>query len=178
LVNGIRRLVIGATALALLLLAGVSPAGADPGNDPRAPDLSDCPELRVDAGNKVSFQALGVGVQIYRWDGTSWAFVAPMAVLFDGNGVVATHGAGPSWESDSGSTVVGGTIAKCTPDPDAIPWLKLEKVTSEGPGIFADVTFIQRVHTVGGVAPSEAGSFVGEEARVPYLADYIFYRKQ
>ena len=69
-------------ALALLLLALVAPAGAAPGNDNRAPDLGDCQDLQVPAGNKVAFHAFGVGVQIYRWNGTSWIFVAP------GGGVV------------------------------------------------------------------------------------------
>jgi hypothetical protein len=40
------------------------------------------------------------------------------------------------------------------------------------------VTFIQRVNTVGGLKPAEPGEEVGEVARVPYAADYYFYRKQ
>jgi hypothetical protein len=161
-------------ALALLLLALGAPAGADD----RVPDLSECPELVVDDGNKVAFEATGIGVQIYRWDGTKWVFVAPEAVLFEGrSGAVAIHFAGPTWESRSGSTVVGSVVAKCTPDPDSIPWLKLT-ASSEGPGIFADVTFIQRLNTMGGIAPDEPGAFVGDEARVPYVAQYVFYRKK
>jgi hypothetical protein len=174
----IRRGVTGLTVPALLLLALVAPAGAAAGNDARFPDLSDCPELKVDEGNIVAFEALGVGVQIYRWNGAAWVFVAPEAVLFHGDGVVATHFAGPTWESNSGSTVVGSTIDFCTPDPDSIPWLKLKAAKTTGPGIFADVTFIQRLNTVGGLAPDEPGDFVGEVARVPYAATYIFYRKQ
>src|SRR5689334_6099730 len=91
-------------ALSLLLLAPLAPAGADPGNDNRAPDLGDCPQLQVGEGNKVTLSAHATGVQIYRWNGTSWAFVAPEAVLFadDGDhGVVAIHYAGPTWESNS-----------------------------------------------------------------------------
>jgi hypothetical protein len=165
-------------ALALLLLTALAPAGANPGNDDRAPDLGDCQDLQVPAGNRVAFEAHGVGVQIYRWNGTSWVFVAPEAVLFHGDGVVAIHFAGPTWESDSGSEVVGAVIEHCTPDPDSIPWLLLAAVSSEGPGIFDGVTFIQRLNTVGGIAPAEPGDFVGEEARVPYAADYVFYRQQ
>ena len=37
-------------------------------------------------------------------------------------------------------------------------------------------TFIQRVNTTGGKAPSTDGAFVGQVARVPYTADYFFYR--
>jgi hypothetical protein len=37
---------------------------------------------------------------------------------------------------------------------------------------------IQRVNTVGGIAPSTLGTFVGQEARVPYTTEYFFYWEQ
>ena len=33
-------------------------------------------------GSKVSFHVFGIGVQIYRWNGTKWDFVNPPANLF------------------------------------------------------------------------------------------------
>src|SRR4051812_11476109 len=96
--------------LALLLLALVAPVGAARGDDNRAPDLGDCQKLRVPAGNKVAFHASGVGVQIYRWNGTGWIFVAPEAVLFANagdDGETGIHFGGPTWQSNSGSKVVG-----------------------------------------------------------------------
>jgi len=168
--------------LPLLLLAfatQVSPARAD--DDARAPDLGGCEEVQVPAGHKVLFHAHAEGVQIYRWDGANWIFVAPCAVLYadqaGGNGVVATHFAGPTWESNSGSTVVGATDVRC-PVPDAIPWLRLKAAAHDGPGIFDRVTYIQRINTAGGLAPTEPGDFPGDEADVPYTADYYFYRAQ
>ena len=167
-------------AVAALLLALVTSVGAEPGNDPRAPELvGDCARLRVEEGNKVIAHAYAIGVQVYRWNGTSWTFVAPVALLYQDegyNGEFATHYVGPTWESNSGSKVVGSVLQRCTPDPDAIPWLLLEAVSSEGPGIFDGVTFIQRVNTVGGKAPTDPGDFPGEVVRVPYTADYFFYR--
>jgi hypothetical protein len=62
----------------------------------------------------------------------------------------------------------------CTPDAASIPWLSLS-AAPDGPGIFADVAFIQRLHTVGGNPPSTPG-FLGEERQVPYTADYLFYK--
>jgi hypothetical protein len=162
---------------ALLLLALAAPIGAGPGDDNRAPDLDGCEVLRVPAGNKVAFRAYAEGVQVYRWDGAGWALVGPEAWLFDQDGdVVGIHYAGPTWESNSGSTVKGAVLQRCTPDPDAIPWLLLGAVSSDGPGIFRRVTFIQRVNTAGGLAPAAPGAFPGEVARVPYAADYYFYR--
>jgi len=64
---------------------------------------------------------------------------------------------------------------RCTPNPNAIPWLLLSAV-ADGPGVFHRVAFIQRVNTVGGNAPSSPGSVVGAEARVPYTTEYFFYR--
>ena len=171
--------IVTLAALALFLLALVAPAGADSGNENQAPDLGGCQNLQVPAGNEVAFHVHGEGVQIYRWDGTSWAFVAPAAVLFADAGydsAVGINYAGPTWESVGGSKVVGKVLERCTPDPDAIPWLLLGAVFTEGPGIFHRVTFIQRVNTVGGKAPAEPGDFPGEVARVPYTAEYYFYR--
>jgi hypothetical protein len=174
-----RRNAIRRTALALLLL--IASVGAAPGGDNREPDLSDYPKLQVGEGHKVAYRAYAEGVQIYRWDGTSWVFQKPEAILYDYGGeaeVVGIHYAGPTWESNSGSYVVGRVLERATPDPDAIPWLKLEATDSDGPGIFDGVTYIQRVNTVGGKAPAYGGVNVGDEARVYYTAEYYFYRAQ
>jgi hypothetical protein len=173
-----RALTGAVIALALLLLAGATPGAAVPG-DPRAPDLGDCQDLQVSPGNRVAFHLYAEGVQIYRWDGASWVFVAPEAVLFPGGGgggIVGIHYGGPTWESVSGSKVVGTVLERCPADPGAIPWLLLGAVATQGPGPFHRVTFIQRVNTVGGTAPSLPGDVPGQVARVPYTADYYFYR--
>ena len=172
-------IVAGAAAL---LLALVVTAGAEPGNDNRTPVLEgECAKLAVEAGNKVIAHGYATGAQIYRWTGVSWEFVAPDAVLFQDegeHGVLASHFAGPTWKSLSGSEVVGAVDKKCTPDPDSIPWLLLKATSSHGPGIFDGVTFIQRVNTEGGLAPTEPGDEVGDLAAVPYTAEYYFYRAQ
>ena len=175
------RAALGVSIVALML-ALVITARAEPGNDNRAPVLvGDCAKLNVEEGNKVIAHGFAIGVQIYRWDGSAWIFVAPRATLYedpDFHGEFAQHFGGPTWESNSGSSVVGtAVLQRCTPDPDSIPWLLL-KGEGSGSGIFADVTFVQRVNTVGGKAPSEPGDFVGDEAEVPYTADYYFYRHQ
>jgi len=166
-------------ALALLLVALVAPIGAVMGNDNRLPDLGDCQKLQAPAGSTVAFAAYAEGVQIYQWNGAAWSFTGPEAVLYSPDEeVVGIHYGGPTWESPSGSKVVGAVVDKCTPDPDAIPWLLLRRVSSEGPGIFRRVTSIQRLYTTGGLAPADPGDFVGEEARVPYTAWYVFYREE
>jgi len=176
-----RRAMLGAAlAWGLAVLGLVAPVEAEPGNDNRAPDLADYPKLQVEEGHKVAFHAYAEGVQIWGWTGTSWVFLKPEAVLYAtaaDDGIVGIHYGGPTWESASGSYVVGTLIDKATPNSNAIPWLLLGAVKSEGPGIFEGVTYIQRVNTVGGIAPADPGEFPGEQARVPYTADYFFYRE-
>ena len=168
-------------ALAVLALASVQLARA--GADNRAPNLPSplCDRLQVQAGNRVAFHVYALGVQIYRWDGTSWVFVAPSARLFadaEYHGEVGIHYAGPTWESHSGGKVIASRQESCAPDPTAIPWLLLHMVSTEGPGIFDRVTYIQRVNTSGGLPPTGPGPFIGAEEEVPYTAEYYFDRAQ
>jgi uncharacterized protein DUF3455 len=161
-----------AAAVTFSLITAVATAYAD-----RTPTVPDA--LSVPAGNKVEFHAYAVGVQIYSWNTTTgqWGFVAPEAVLHDADGnVVGIHYAGPTWQTGSGSKVVGARIAGVTMDANSIPWLLLQAKTAQGPGVLGNTTYVQRVSTVGGLAPSTAGTVNGEIARVPYRAEYYFYR--
>jgi hypothetical protein len=163
----------------LTTVARAAQNGVDEIQSPNLP--AGCGTLQIPAGNKASFHVYAIGVQIYRWDGTNWNFVAPVANLYADagfNGKVGIHYAGPTWESNSGSRVAAKRLDGCTPDSNAIPWLKLQTVSTEKPGIFGKVTYIQRVNTTGGLTPALPGFFVGEEKRVPYTAEYFFYRAE
>jgi len=129
------------------------------------------------------------GVQIYECRGKKdqpgeyeWAFVAPEAELFDAAGTrIGKHYAGPHWESTDGSKIVGALKANSpAPAADAIPWLLLA-AKSDGPeGSFSKFTSVQRVSTVGGLAPKTGCSqaVVETPARVFYTADYYFFGKK
>jgi len=167
---------IAVAVLAVVLFANTLPGQGGKG---LAPDLGDCLNLRPPDGNRVFSRVFAEGVQIYRWNGTSWVFVAPEADLSanpGGTGIVGIHYAGPTWESLSGSKVVGTVEQRCTVNADDIQWLLLRSVSSEGPGIFSAVTYIQRLNTSGGIAPTAPGTSVGDIARVPYTTEYYFYR--
>jgi hypothetical protein len=153
----------------------------------QVPALPEGPEsLRVPAGEALSLRAHGTGVQIYtclasKDDPTqfAWAFKAPEADLVDGAGKkVAKHYAGPTWEANDGSKVVGEVMARDDgPDLKAIPWLLLSAKSTTGTGLFSNTQFIQRLRTAGGKAPAEGcdQSHAGAESRIAYGADYLFY---
>jgi hypothetical protein len=173
----------GIVVLLAVALASIPVARANEGNRQVELPLPLCESIQVPEGNKLSFHTYARGVQIYKWNGGSWDFIAPVATLFAEEnffGEVGTHYVGPKWESKSGSKVEARRVAGtgCTPDPTAIAWLLLKKHETTGPGIFNRVTYIQRVNTTGGLAPADPGSTVGEVKEVPYTAEYYFYRAE
>ena len=151
-----------------------------PAQDRLEPDLPvGCEQLQVPEGNEVAFRVYASGVQVYWWNGTSWGFVGPIATLYADSGMrgkVGLHYGGPTWKSNSGSLVIGKNPIRCTPADDSIPWLRLEADETDGAGIFEGVTYIQRINTAGGKAPTEPGTFDGEQVSVPYATEYYFYR--
>ena len=175
-----------AASLAVMLLGSIC---ACAGHKPRPP--ADVPSALVVPGNVALTAALhGSGVQIYAClpaaqapGHFNWVFQAPAADLAEATGKdVGRHYAGPTWEGYDGSKVVGEVIAKdAGPNPGtAVPWLLVRAQSTSGKGIFGKTAYIQRLHTVGGLAPTEpcdAGRS-GQRTRVPYSADYYFYARR
>jgi hypothetical protein len=141
--------------------------------------------LRPAANESLATTVSARGVQVYecrvRKDGGGyeWAFVAPDADLLDARGrTIGRHGAGPYWQAADGSRVVGTVKARAeAPESGSIPWLLLTTKSSGPSGAFSEVTSIQRVNTVGGIAPATpcTAPLTGTPARVPYTADYRLF---
>ena len=139
----------------------------------------------------------------------AWILFTPQATLFaDNDKQVITHVFSPNpfenntnqgvvtdggmiratWQdSRDTSTVWAMAIAVYSDDafvaPDAIPWLLLDVVGAQdgptGGHRLTSTTFIQRLNTSGGIAPSTGcavSTDVGKKASVPYTADYLFYK--
>ena len=152
---------------------------------------ADVPEkLKPAASESLAMVVPARGVQIYecraskdRDGGYEWAFIAPEADLFDASGTkkIGRHFAGPHWEAADGSLVQGAVMERAdAPAADAIPWLLLSAKSIGPQGSFSSVTSIQRVSTVGGVAP-KGGCFeaeAGKRLRIGYSADYYFFAPQ
>ena len=149
---------------------------------------TDVPEnLKPSANESLATIAAAKGVQIYECRASKdrageyeWMFIAPEAELFDASGTkkIGKHYAGPHWEAADGSRIVGVTKERAdAPREGSIPWLLLA-AKSDGPeGSFSKVTSVQRLHTVGGVAP-RGGCFEAEKGtqlRIGYTADYYFF---
>jgi hypothetical protein len=140
-------------------------------------------QLRPPANEKLLLRVHAKGDQVYVCKGeagqVAWTLKAPDAQLFDKDDKpIGKHFAGPSWEANDGSRVTGNAVAKApSPDADSIPWLLVNVVSHEGKGVLSTATSIQRINTKGGKAPASGcdDSHSGQEVRVTYSADYLFY---
>jgi hypothetical protein len=152
----------------------------------QAPTQVAVPEkLRPAAQESLAMVVPAKGVQIYECRakkaaaGYEWAFIGPEAELFDGNGKkIGKHYGGPHWEAADGSKILGAVKERAdAPSADAIPWLLLAAKSVGPEGSFSRVTSIQRVNTLGGIAPQGGctQAAAGLPARVTYTADYLFF---
>lgn len=145
--------------------------GADQSNVPA--------EIRVPEGQKLVLRTVGAGVQIYNCVQDAWMFREPSAILYRKGAPVAIHYAGPTWQSIQDSSKVTGAVRARVdaPNPaDDIPWLLLQATTNTGVGKFGEVTYIQRLNTRGGVAPTGTCDATQKPSvAVPYMAIYNFW---
>jgi hypothetical protein len=190
-------LIAGITALGMAL-ALPQAAHAQTVTPPPVPT-----DIQVPAGNQAFLLGRGVGTQNYvcvpsdTIGHVNWRLFTPQATLFSDLGEqLTTHFSSPNpdepgvvrvtWEdSRDTSTVWARATGSVTVSPTAIPWVRLlvvgRVVGPTGGNTLFGTTFIQRVNTVGGLAPSKRCDLptdIGNEAFVPYTADYFFFKKQ
>ena len=161
--------------------------------------------IEVEPPNAAFLLGRGVGTQNYvcrpvqSLGRVDWVLFTPQATLFgDGDEQLTTHFFSPNpaenivsaaWQDSLDTSTVWGRIIASSFDPafvkaGAIPWLLVEATgTQAGPtggDTLSNTTFIQRVNTEGGVAPAtgcDQPQDIGKSAFVPYVADYVFYKK-
>ncbi len=178
----LRATTFAASALAVSLLAACSSMSSAPmysqANLPAA--------VQVPAGNKVAIETVGVGEITYQCnakkdaaDQFEWVFAGPDAKLNDRKGkqIGKYYGPPATWESLDGSKLTGTQVAVAPSSAGNIPNQLVKANPASGNGAMTGVTYIQRVNTIGGVAPASpcAASNVGAKQTVKYQADYIFY---
>ena len=143
--------------------------------------------VKVPAGNVVKLESVGAGEITYECRAKAdmagqfeWVFVGPDAVLSDRTGkrIGKYYGPPATWEAMDGSKITGAQVAVSPAAAGSIPLQLVKANPAMGAGAMQGVTYIQRVATQGGVAPSTAcvASAMGQKQIVKYQADYIFWR--
>jgi hypothetical protein len=145
-------------------------------------------EITPPAGNKAVLTLVGAGDLTYECKAVAdkpgmfaWTFAGPNAKLMDASKKeVGKYYGGPTWESMDGSKVTGKQLAVSPGPAGAIPLQLVQANPSTGKGAMSDITYIQRLKTVGGVAPASPActmANVGTKTTVGYQADYVFFKK-
>jgi len=188
--------IVSATALAVAFTVSLAqPAHAEV-TPPPVPA-----NIQVPPGSRALLEGHAVGTQNYVClpSGTGFKFTlfTPQATLFNDLGKqITTHYFSPNpfeggkirvtWQSRDTSTV-WGQVNDSSSDrnfvkPGAVAWLLVKVVGAEdgptGGDTLTETAFIQRLNTSGGLAPATGCSSVtdvGNQAFVPYTADYFFY---
>ena len=144
--------------------------------------------VKVPAGHVVAMEAVGAGDITYECRVKTgmagqfeWVFVGPDAKLMDRKGMQIGRYFGPpaTWESKDGSKLTGAQVAVApASNMNDIPVQLVKANPAMGNGAMQGVSYIQRVATRGGVAPSTAcgAATLGQKQLVKYQADYIFWR--
>lgn len=147
----------------------------------------DVSAIAVPAGHAQAMSALGAGDLSYECRVKAnmpgmheWVFAGPTAVLYDqSKAPIGKYYGGPTWEANDGSKVTGKQLA-VTPssNPNSIPLQLVQANQTSGAGAMMGVTYIQRLNTKGGIAPTDActADNVGAKKMVKYEADYVFYK--
>ncbi|MGA7243720.1 MAG: DUF3455 domain-containing protein [Terracidiphilus sp.] len=140
--------------------------------------------IELPASARPALQVTGDGVQIYvcssATNGFKWTLKAPDAKLFDASGkIIGRHFAGPTWKLLDGGQVQGELIAsKPAPEANSVAWLLLRAKAGTATGSLANIAFIRRTETHGGVAPElgcQNSNDASKTAQIPYTATYTFY---
>lgn len=147
--------------------------------DAQRAQAQDLPESAAGAAKHVLMTVQATGVQIYTCTKESngqlsWQFREPLATLMINGKTVGRHFAGPTWQLDDRSAVVGKVLAQAPgAGPKDIPLLRLGVVDHQGEGGLAQVVAVERLHTLGGVFSGSCEQ-AGELHVEPYSADYRF----
>lgn len=143
--------------------------------------------VAVPAGHRPAMTLKGVGLLTYECRakaGTAgayeWVFAGPDATLQDRSGrTVGKYYGGPTWEHNEGGKITGKQLAIAPASAGSIPLQLVQTTPATGAGPFNGVTYIQRVNTMGGVAPTSPcdASTMSTKQTVKYSADYVFYKQ-
>lgn len=160
--------------------------------------------IMVPANNTLFLATHAVGTQNYIClptdKGVKFTLFTPQATLFNRQKQVISHYFSPdpiesglihaTWQSLKSNSKIWGKVndGNSSTDPayvtqNAIPWLLITivgKAGNSGDSGLSKTSYVQRVNTTGGTAPSTGCNSpmdIGNQAFVPYTADYLFYKQ-
>ncbi|MDX6349539.1 MAG: hypothetical protein QOF84_4329 [Streptomyces sp.] len=175
-----KRLTLTAAALATAGAALLATAASGQAADQHpVPALTGIPAaLQVPDGNHRVAVLDAKGVQTYTCTNGAWTFLEPAATLWAKNDPtkqpLALHSRGPVWISTRDGSAVNAAATASVPHDGAIPELLLKATATRGPGLFGDISYVQRLRTHGGLAPTTPCTGTAQIG-VPYSATYAFY---
>jgi len=187
---------------AIALVGAPRDARADRITPPPVPTTIEAPD-----GTRAFFRGHAIGSQNYVClpstkspTGMAWTLFGPQATLVDDDAKqLVTHflSANPyeagtpraTWLHSSDSSRVWAAMVRQSSDPlfvasGSIPWFLLQVFGAQngpdGGDKLTAATYIQRVNTLGGLAPAVGCAQtqdIGRTTLVPYEADYFFFKR-
>ncbi|MFE2967975.1 DUF3455 domain-containing protein [Streptomyces sp. NPDC059340] len=176
-----KRLILTTTAVAAVTAGTLFSAtvGQAATSQPARTGVDAPAALKVPDGNRLTGVFSAAGVQTYTCTDGAWKLLEPAATLWARNDrshrPVALHSRGPVWVSTVDGSAVNATAIANSPRTGTIPELLLRSTATRGTGVFAGVSYVQRLDTHGGVAPTTACTGT-DQISVRYSATYAFYK--
>ncbi|MFF3576690.1 DUF3455 domain-containing protein [Streptomyces mirabilis] len=176
-----KRLVLTTTALAAVTAGTLFSAtvGQAAASQPARTGVDAPAALKVPDGNRLTGVFSAAGVQTYTCADGAWKLLEPAATLWAKNDrahrPLALHSRGPVWVSTVDGSAVNAAAIANSPKTGTIPELLLQSTATRGTGVFAGVSYVQRLDTHGGVAPTTACTGT-DQISVRYSATYAFYK--
>ena len=143
--------------------------------------------LRVPAGHQAVLQAHSIGRLVYECQAVKrspfeyeWLSRNLDIDLTDARGESIKHksGARASWSHRDGSTAMSREFVEVANGSHNLPLQTYKLEPAASPGALHNISYVQRVRTVGGwmtVVPCTSAQ-LGMRVTVPYEADYVFWR--
>ncbi len=144
-------------------------------------------DIRVPAGHQAVLEARGVGELQYECQATSlspWQYAwlprdRSIELRDSANNTITLARSARSWVHRDGSELVVREFVEVDNGAPNLPLQRARVEASKLPGTLSNISYIQRIRTVGGLPSVRncSSAELGMRVRVPYEADYVFWRQ-
>ncbi len=144
-------------------------------------------DIRVPAGHQAVLEARGIGELQYECQATSrapWQYAwlprdRSIELRDTANNSIMLARSARAWIHRDGSELVVREFVEVDNGAPNLPLQRARVEASTLPGTLSNISYIQRIRTVGGLPSVRncSAAEVGMRVRVPYEADYVFWRQ-